>query len=127
MFPILFHHWSLRKCQKDYEFRRAFQVKFQASRLGQSVMVVLGDRLIVGNSGALLRQLLSEIEGGTTSVTIDFSNTKSVDSSGLETLVYLSKKIHDRKGEVTLLNFDSGLRSLMELTELDTLFMFEGR
>jgi len=102
-------------------------VKFQASRLGQSVMVVLGDRLIVGNSGALRRQLLREIEGGMTSVTIDFSNTKSVDSSGLETLVYLSKKIHDRKGEVTLLNFDSGLRSLMELTELDTLFMFEGR
>lgn len=100
---------------------------FQTSKLGQSVAVVLGDRLIVGNSRALLRQVLSEIQEGATSVTIDFSNTTFVDSSGLETLVCLAEKIHAQKGEVILLNFDSGLRSLMELTELDKLVIFEGR
>ena len=100
-------------------------MNFQVNRLRQDAVVVVGDKLIVGNSGTLRGQLLSEIEGGVTNITIDFSNTTSVDSSGLETLIYLSTRIHDLGGRVTLLNIDLGLRSLMELTELDVLFVFE--
>ena len=55
-------------------------------------------------------------------VVVDLSQTEFVDSSGLGALVSISKRIREAGGELRLSGLNEDLRSLFELTKLDTLF-----
>ncbi|MBI4545230.1 MAG: STAS domain-containing protein [Gemmatimonadetes bacterium] len=95
-----------------------FQVKKQN---GVTVVAVEG-QLIVGNRQELKQKVLDELEKGERRFLIDFSKTGYIDSSGLGVLVSLSKKIREQGGELRLANLNEDLRTLFELTKLDTLF-----
>ena len=88
---------------------------------GVTVVDVEG-QLIVGNRQELKQKLLEELEGGERKFVIDFANTGYIDSSGLGVLVSLSKKIREQGGELRLSSLNEDLRTLFELTKLDTLF-----
>jgi anti-sigma B factor antagonist len=62
------------------------------------------------------------LDRGDRRLLIDFSRTGYIDSSGLGALVSLSKKIRESGGELRLSGLNEDLRSLFELTKLDTLF-----
>ena len=79
-------------------------------------------QLIVGNRQELKQKVLEELEGGDRKFVIDFSETGYIDSSGLGVLVSLSKKIREQGGELRLSGLNEDLRTLFELTKLDTLF-----
>ncbi|MGQ0813691.1 MAG: STAS domain-containing protein [Gemmatimonadota bacterium] len=79
-------------------------------------------QLIVGNRQELKQKVLEELENGSRKFLIDFTNTGYIDSSGLGVLVSLSKKIREQGGELRLANLNEDLRTLFELTKLDTLF-----
>src|SRR3712207_7092342 len=68
------------------------------------------------------QKVLDELERGEKKFLIDFTNTGYIDSSGLGVLVSLSKKIREQGGELRLANLNEDLRTLFELTKLDTLF-----
>jgi len=53
---------------------------------------------------------------------VDFSKAGYIDSSGLGALVSISKKVREQGGELRLSGLNEDLRSLFELTKLDTLF-----
>jgi len=57
---------------------------------------------------------------------VDFDQTGYIDSSGLGVLVSLSKKIREQGGELRLAGLNEDLRTLFELTKLDTLFKIAG-
>ena len=88
---------------------------------GVTVVDVEG-QLIVGNRQELKQKMLEELEGGERKFVIDFANTGYIDSSGLGVLVSLSKKIREQGGELRLSSLNEDLRTLFELTKLDTLF-----
>ena len=91
--------------------------------VGNGVVVVDVDgQLIVGNRQELKQKVLDELEGGERKFLVDFANTGYIDSSGLGVLVSLSKKIREQGGELRLANLNEDLRTLFELTKLDTLF-----
>jgi anti-sigma B factor antagonist len=96
----------------------SFDVKKQD---GVTVIDVEG-QLIVGNRQELKQKVLEELERGARKFLIDFSGTGYIDSSGLGVLVSLSKKIREQGGELRLANLNEDLRTLFELTKLDTLF-----
>jgi anti-sigma B factor antagonist len=48
--------------------------------------------------------------------------TGYIDSSGLGVLVSLSKRIRELNGDLRLSNLNDDLKTLFELTKLDTLF-----
>lgn len=79
-------------------------------------------QLIVGNRQELKARVLEELEKGARTFVVDFANTGYIDSSGLGVLVSLSKKIRERSGELRLAGLNEDLRTLFELTKLDTLF-----
>ncbi|MBT8338264.1 MAG: STAS domain-containing protein, partial [Gemmatimonadetes bacterium] len=79
-------------------------------------------QLIVGNRQELKAKVLEELDGGERKFVIDFSRTGYIDSSGLGVLVSLSKKIREQGGELRLSSLNEDLRTLFELTKLDTLF-----
>jgi len=85
-------------------------------------VVAVEGQLIVGNRQELKEKVLAELEGGGRKFLIDFSSTGYIDSSGLGVLVSLSKKIREQGGELSLAALNDDLRTLFELTKLDTLF-----
>ena len=86
------------------------------------VVVGVDGQLIVGNRHELKQMVLDAAQGGARKVLVDFSNTGYIDSSGLGVLVSLSKKLREEGGELRLAGLNEDLRTLFELTKLDTLF-----
>ena len=95
---------------------------FQVERQGEVTVVDVEGQLIVGNRQELKQKVLEQLESGDRKFVIDFSNTGYIDSSGLGVLVSLSKKIREQGGELRLADLNEDLRTLFELTKLDTLF-----
>jgi anti-sigma B factor antagonist len=89
---------------------------------GGVVVVGVDGQLIVSNRHELKQKVLDAVEGGARKVLIDFSNTGYIDSSGLGALVSLAKKLREAGGELRLAGLNEDLRTLFELTKLDTLF-----
>ena len=92
----------------------------------QSDAVTLVDvegQLIVGNRQELKGRVLEELDRGRRKFVIDFQDAGYIDSSGLGVLVSLSKKIREHRGELRLSGLSEDLRTLFELTKLDTLFI----
>ena len=97
-------------------------MSFQVSQQGGVTLVEVEGQLIVGNRQELKQQVLEQLEGGDRKFVIDFANTGYIDSSGLGVLVSLSKKIREQGGELRLSSLNEDLRTLFELTKLDSLF-----
>lgn len=90
-------------------------------------VVVLGvdGQLIVGNRHELKQKVLDALEAGERKFLVDFSETGYIDSSGLGVLVSLSKKVREVDGQLRLAGLNDDLRTLFELTKLDTLFAID--
>lgn len=95
---------------------------FTVTQSDSVTVVDVEGQLIVGNRQELKQKVLEELEGGARKFVIDFSDTGYIDSSGLGVLVSLSKKIREQGGELRLSSLNEDLRTLFELTKLDTLF-----
>lgn len=96
---------------------------FSQSRDPSGVTVVqVEGQLIVGNRQELKELVGDALEHGDRRILIDFSQTGYIDSSGLGALVSISKRIRESGGELRLSGLNEDLRSLFELTKLDTLF-----
>lgn len=95
---------------------------FELEKEGGITILDVEGQLIVGNRQELKQKVLAELEGGERKFLIDFEQTGYIDSSGLGVLVSLSKKIREQGGELRLANLNEDLRTLFELTKLDTLF-----
>lgn len=97
-------------------------MSFTIQRQQGIVIVEVDGHLIVGNRQELKQKVLDEVADGARKVLIDFARTGYIDSSGLGVLVSLAKRLRDEGGELRLANLNDDLRTLFELTKLDTLF-----
>jgi anti-sigma B factor antagonist len=99
-------------------------MSFSVRKAGPKGVVVVGvdGQLIVGNRQDLKKRVLDALEAGDRKFVIDFADTGYIDSSGLGVLVSLSKKIREAGGDLRLAALNEDLRTLFELTKLDTLF-----
>ncbi len=97
-------------------------MSFTITKQGDVSIVAIEGQLIVSNRQDLKQKMLEELEGGARKLLVDFSQTGYIDSSGLGVLVSLSKKIREQGGALRLAGLNEDLRTLFELTKLDTLF-----
>jgi anti-anti-sigma factor len=98
-------------------------MSFSQTKDASGVAVVQVDgQLIEGNRQELKDLVQAALDQGERRLLIDFSRTGYIDSSGLGALVSISKKIREAGGELRLSGLNEDLRSLFELTKLDTLF-----
>ena len=88
---------------------------------GVSVVTVEG-QLIVANRQELKQLVQDALDRGDRKFLLDFTKTAYIDSSGLGALVSISKKVREAGGDLRLAGLNEDLRSLFELTKLDTLF-----
>ncbi len=100
---------------------------FKANRAPSGVTVISVDGQLIVANRADLKLLVSEaLERGDRKFLFDFSKTAYIDSSGLGALVSMSKRIREAGGDLRLAALNEDLRSLFELTKLDTLFAIAG-
>jgi anti-sigma B factor antagonist len=97
-------------------------MSLHVSRDGDVVIVEIEGQLIVSNRQELKQRVLDEAEGGARKVLVDFARTGYIDSAGLGVLVSLAKRLRELGGDIRLANLNDDLRTLFELTKLDTLF-----
>ncbi len=97
-------------------------MSFTITKQGDVSIVAIEGQLIVSNRQELKQKMLEELEGGARKLLVDFTQTGYIDSSGLGVLVSLSKKIREQGGALRLAGLNEDLRTLFELTKLDTLF-----
>jgi anti-sigma B factor antagonist len=95
---------------------------FSIIEMNGITIVDVGGELIVGNRQELKDAVLDRLNTGDRLFLIDFSDSSYIDSSGLGVLVSLSKKIRESGGTLRLAGLNEDLRTLFELTKLDTLF-----
>lgn len=95
---------------------------FHIETAGDVVVVAVAGQLVVGNRQAFKQSVLDEVERGARRILVDFSETGYVDSSGLGALVSLNKRLREAGGELRLAALNEDMRTLFELTRLDTLF-----
>lgn len=86
------------------------------------VVIGVDGQLIVGNRHDLKKKVLDALDAGDRRFVVDFTATGYIDSSGLGVLVSLAKKIREMGGDLRLAGLNDDLRTLFELTKLDTLF-----
>ena len=97
---------------------------FTANREPNGVTIVgVEGQLIVANRQELKQVVSDALDAGDRKFLIDFSQTAYIDSSGLGALVSINKKVREQSGEMRLAGLNEDLRSLFELTKLDTLFV----
>ena len=101
-------------------------MSFTITKQGDVSIVEIDGQLIVGNRQELKQKMLEALEAGARKLLVDFTKTGYIDSSGLGVLVSLSKKIREQGGELRLAALNEDLRTLFELTKLDTLFQIAG-
>lgn len=89
---------------------------------GDVTVVEVEGELVVGNRQAFKDAVLESLDRGDRKFLIDFDDAAYVDSSGLGVLVSLSKKIREEGGDLRICGLNEDLRTLFELTKLDTLF-----
>jgi anti-sigma B factor antagonist len=94
----------------------------QTKGRGGVIVVAVDGQLIVGNRHELKDMIQAALDRGERKLLVDFSQTGYIDSSGLGALVSISKRIREASGELRLAGLNDDLRSLFELTKLDTLF-----
>jgi anti-sigma B factor antagonist len=98
-------------------------MSFTTSKHPSGVLVVeVEGQLIVGNRQELKATIQQALDNGERKLLVDFAKTGYIDSSGLGALVSISKKVREQGGELRLSGLNEDLRSLFELTKLDTLF-----
>lgn len=86
------------------------------------VVVAVEGQLIVANRQGLKQLLQDGLDRGDRRFLLDFTPTAYIDSSGLGALVSANRKVRDAGGDLRLAGLNEDLRSLFELTKLDTLF-----
>lgn len=79
-------------------------MSFRSTKQGDVVVVAVEGQLVAGNRQQLREAIVSEIDRGTRSFVIDFTDAGYVDSAGLGALVSLSKKIRESSGSLRLAN-----------------------
>jgi anti-sigma B factor antagonist len=94
-----------------------------AREAGDVTVVTVEGQLIVANRQELKQVIQDALDGGARKFVVDFGPTAYIDSSGLGALVSINRKVREQGGELRLAGLNEDLRSLFELTKLDTLFL----
>ena len=99
---------------------------FSQTKDERGVLVVrVEGQLIVGNRQELKELVQTALDQGERKILLDFGRTGYIDSSGLGALVSIAKKVREAGGDLRLAGLNEALRSLFELTKLDTLFAID--
>lgn len=90
---------------------------------GETTVVELGGRIILGEGSALLRKTVRGLlEDNRTRLVLNLADVDYIDSSGIGELVSAYTAVKNRGGELKLLHLTKKVHDLLQLTKLYTVF-----
>lgn len=92
------------------------------SEQGSALRVSGIPELNAANAGSLRDQARARLKPEHTSLEIDFSGTRFIDSSGLGALIALHKTLCARQGAVRVIRPTPQVQQILELTRMHRLF-----
>jgi anti-sigma B factor antagonist len=92
-------------------------------RVGNVAIVDLDGKITLGeNTGILREELRSLLAQGTKNIVLNMGGVTYVDSAGLGELVGAYTTATNQNGALKLLNMQTKMRDLMQITKLHTIF-----
>jgi len=90
---------------------------------GETTVVELGGRIILGEGSALLRKTVRGLlEDNRKRLVLNLADVDYIDSSGIGELVSAYTAVKNRGGELKLLHLTKKVHDLLQLTKLYTVF-----
>ena len=99
-------------------------MKIIQKRDGNSVNIALKGRLDSLEAPKLEKELVSLIESGVTSVTLDFADLEYITSAGLRVLLGL-QQILEESGELRILHVNEDIMNIFEMTGFTEILKIE--
>lgn len=104
------------------------KVLAETNDIGGVTILTMRGRLTLGEGASLLREALRHAVNHNSRVLIDLAEVTYIDSTGLGELVGGYVSARNRGAEVKLLNLQSRIKDLLQVTKLLTVFdCFENR
>lgn len=97
-------------------------MSFEVSTDAGVVEVAVLDELVLENKDRFRELVEERLDEGERAFLVDFSEASYIDSSGLGALVSLYNRIREEDGELWLSGLGDDIRTLFELTRLDSVF-----
>jgi anti-anti-sigma factor len=118
-YSILRQHERNRSSMLD----QTIQDVVTAERIGDAVVVTLGERMDIFNAPMVMKEFDALLETGATEFVIDLSAVRIVDADGDYPLLHLLKCAQSAGGSVSLVCPEGNpIRIFYEMMRLDTLF-----
>lgn len=91
---------------------------------GKHLIVALNGELNLYNVGEVKSQITTAVGADTTSLVMDFTNLKYIDSSGIGLMAQLKKKYGTGAGQFALMAVSKEVMDVLRITALDSFFSF---
>ena len=97
-------------------------MEYTVAREGKHRFIALKGELDLYKTGKLKRELLDVIEDDDTSLIIDMTDLKYMDSSGIALMAFLQKHMKGRTGTFAFLKVNDEIMNVLKLAALDNFF-----
>jgi len=97
-------------------------VNFSITTIRDRATIHVHERIVETNKIELRELALDALDHGAKHFVVDLAQADYIDSSGLGTLVMLTKRIHEGGGDIRLRHVNADLRTLFQLTKLEGFF-----
>lgn len=87
-------------------------------------LVNVGPQLDFRNAGSVRDRCAARLEDGVRHFIFDFSDTETLDSTGLSAIFSLYRKLKPRGGRIVFVNVGSNVRTVVRLTSTQQIFDF---
>lgn len=95
---------------------------------GKHKFIALKGELDLYKTGKLKRELMEAIGENVSSLIIDMTDLKYMDSSGIALMAFLQKSIKGKNGTFAFLNVNNEIMNVLKLAALDSFFkIYESR
>ncbi len=98
-------------------------LKVSVRQVGEVAVVDLSGKITLGEGSGTLRDTVADISGkGNKNILLNMEDVSYIDSAGLGELVGSYTSVTNKGGQLKLVNLQSKLKDLMQITKLHTVF-----
>jgi anti-sigma B factor antagonist len=106
--------------------RTPIRMETSTRHVGDITVLYISGRITLGEGNVMLREIVRELaEKGNEKIILHLGEVQYVDSSGLGELVKTHTTVRNRGGQLKLVNLNSRVHDLMQMTKLSAVFDIE--
>lgn len=95
-------------------------------QVGDVTVLDISGRITLGEGNVMLREIVRElVDKGNRKIVLNLGEVQYVDSSGLGELVKTHTTVHNRSGQLRLVNLNKRIHDLLQMTRLAAVFDIE--